>query len=126
MISSLPSMLSVIPSTKPFPLAAGLSLNVTILLQNSGLRKERLQSPSDSRKDAGRQNVHVWEEEGKWEEDQPLQTGREAGISLALQGEAAVTARMETTSPPAPRGWGQVTVPTPPEGEEAGPEPRMN
>ncbi|XP_040975148.1 uncharacterized protein LOC121232513 [Aquila chrysaetos chrysaetos] len=118
-------MLSVIPSTKPFPLAAGLSLNVAILLQNSGLRQERLQSPSDSRKDAGRQNAHVWEEEGKWEEDQPLQTGKKAGTSLALQGEAAVAARIEITSPPALRGQGQVTVPTPPQGE-AGPEPRMN
>ena len=59
------------------------------------------------------------------EEDQLLQTGRKAGTSLALQGEAAVAARMETTSPPAPRGWGQVTLPTLPQGE-AGPEPRVN
>lgn len=59
------------------------------------------------------------------EEDQLLQTSRKAGTSRALQGEAAVAARMETTSPREPRGWGQVTLPTLPQGE-ASPELRMN
>lgn len=87
MISSLPPMLSVILYTKPFPLAAGLNLNVAILLQNSGLGQKRSQSLSLT---AGRMRGgggHVFRrKEGSGEEDWLLQTGERLGPALCYKG----------------------------------------
>lgn len=105
---SPPVALAVVPSLLFSPLTAGLSLNAAVL-QNPGPRQRRWHWLSDGRKGARTQRACAWEDSS--EGNQLLRTRRKAGTNQVLQGKLLLQQGWDSI-PAAPRGWGQVTLPT--------------